>query len=300
MKGRMPACSTVSLAGKQTTSGLIPGLNKEITYKHPFKPVKDNIHNTLIDQGLPCGNRIGHHPFNPKTFKAPDQHKRPHSILDVIRDFSHSYFEAKLHKSLYYHLDQMGNYSRQIRSEFREMISMGCSILTHYYDVLTGCVGFQDSNGNYIHLSYQQLAERLNVSLIRVKRFFNFLKERKFVTIVENRKKDEHGNWKSNSSKKIINSSFFINTLGIKAWEKIKSYREWLYKKARPKTHKEIKNMSILQSIMGQANTETRKIKSPSSVNQQKQNVEKALLLYERDPSRSLSDYLKDIQNNKI
>ncbi|HEX4373879.1 MAG TPA: hypothetical protein VHZ50_11305 [Puia sp.] len=257
--------------------------------------------NNLDDQEFLAGNRIGHCPSDPKTFIPPQYHKRAPSIVEIIKSFSESYFQAKLHKSLYYHFDQCGNATRQIRSEFREMISIGCSILTHYYDVMTGEIGFRNDAGQSIRFSYQQLAKKLNVSLIRVKRFFAFLKEREFVTIIEDKKKDKNGIWKSNVSKKIINPRFFIETLGISAWKKICNYKDWQIKKARPKTSKQHNNFSMVKNILSIG----RRGKMKKSFVENKQDSEKernlvkiAMEMYERDPSRNLSDYLKELKTN--
>lgn len=287
MMGRKPACSTPVFEATSTTSGLVEMHGKYNTIK------------LFAEQGLPFGNRIGHCPYNPKCFTPPEHHKRPISLLEVIRDFKESYFEIKLHKALYHHFDKEGKGGRQIRSEFREMISMGCAILTHYYDVTTGEIGFINQFGKSIRLSYEQLADILKVSLIRVKRFFKFLKNRNFITIIEDKKKDDKGNWKSNVSKKVLNPSFFIETLGIKAWRKICSYKEWLFKKSKPKTIKQKDNLSLVKNIFSSIGV--KKVKNhfqeyTKNTDQERNLIHEALQRYERDPSRSLSDYLKELK----
>lgn len=293
MMGRMPAYSTQSFDGGSTTSGLV-------SVQHGIKMKNnDNNQNILQYQGFRRGNRIGHSPSNPKQFASPAHHKRASSLLEIIREFSASYFETKVYKALYHHIDGNGNITRKIRSEFREMISMGCAILTHYYDVMTGEIGFRNDAGKYIRFSYKQLAAKLGVSVIRIKRFFKFLKDRGLVTIIEDKGKDEKGIWKSNVSRKIINPTFFIHTLGINAWKKISRYKEWLLKKIKPKTKKQTGNLSMIKNLISTMvqNAAIRKSKpEPDNSYKEKLLVEKAMILYEKDPSRSLSDYLKELK----
>lgn len=176
---------------------------------------------------------------------------------------------------------------------------MGCSILTHYYDVMTSEIGFRNDSGNMIRFSYKQLAAKLNVSLIRVKRFFKFLKTRNFVTIIETKTKDQKKGWRSNVSIKKLNPNFFINTLGIDAWKKICRYKDWLMKKIKPKTKKQCDNLLMVKNLISTmvANSDVRKSKSDKdNPYKEKILVENALILHQKDPSKSLSDYLKDLK----
>lgn len=287
--GRMPACSTNSLVGERTTSGLMSfyGTN--------------NTANRLIDQGFLGGNRIGHSPSTPKQFIAPSSHKRPPSLSDIIKEFSQSYFESHIYQGLYYHFDKDGKATRKMRSEFREMISMGCSILTHYYDVMSGEIGFRNEYGKMIRFSYKQFSIKLNVSIIRVKRFFKYLKDRNFITIIEDKGKDEKGAWKSNISRKLLNPSFFIRTLGMDAWKKISQFKDWLIKRSKPKTKDQSANVSMVKSLISTmvANVKTRKSKTTdTTVYKDKLLIEKALILHQEDPSKSLADYLKELKHD--
>jgi hypothetical protein len=290
MMGRKPAYCTYELDGIRTTSGLVSDYKSDI------------INNCTKDQRLSTGNRIGHCPSSPKSFISPQGHSRPPSISDIVKDFSTSYFEASLCKNLYYHFNQDGKVTRKMRSEFREMVSMGCSILTHYYDVMTGEVGFRNETGKMVRYSYKQLAAKLGVSLIRVKRFFKFLKERGFITLIEDKGKDDKGNWKSNVSIKRLNPAFFINTLGVGAWKKISRYRDWLMKKVKPASKKQTGNVLMIKSLISTMvnNANIRKSKpGVDSSYKEKLLVEKAMILYETDPSRSLSEYLKKLKQPK-
>src|SRR5581483_705225 len=190
IKGRTPAYCAIYCKEGSTISGVISGNNSGLGTP---ELVPDNIVKTLKKQVVALGNRIGHNPKAPKTFISPENHKRPPSLLEVIGSFTDSYFKTKLYKTLYHHLDKSGNSIRQIRSEFREMISMGCSLLTHYYDVMSGEIGFRNDSGQFVRLSYEQLANKLNVSIQRLKRFFTFLKDRNLIRILEDKKKDENG-----------------------------------------------------------------------------------------------------------
>lgn len=297
MMGRKPANRTDELESLCTDSGSI----SRFFDRHSSKTREDNNQKDSNYQRLSYGNRIGHSPKSPKRFESPSNHKRPVSITDVINDFHHSYFEAKLHKYFYYHLAKDGSPNRLIRSEFREMISTGCAILTHYYDVLTGEIGFTNDKGHHVRLSYRQLAERLKVSLLRVKRFFRYLKDRGFVRIIEDKKMNENGEWKSNVSRKIVNPAFFIQTLGIDAWKKISCLKEWLIKKAKPRTKREQRNVSMLKNMFSSAASTVTKPKSaPKYQNPDKERdlIRIAMEAYERDPSKPPSEYLKEIRSN--
>lgn len=289
MMGRKPAYCTYDLDAIRTTSGLVSDYKRDI------------INNSLKDQRFSTGNRIGHCPSSPKSFVPPDGHKRPPSISDIIKDFSSSYFESSVYKSLYYHVTKEGELSRKIRSEFREMISIGCSILTHYYDVMSGELGFRNEQGRYIRFSYQSLADKLNVSLIRVKRFFKFLKAKGFVELIYDKRKDSKGNWTSNISRKIIKPSFFLATLGISAWKKISNYKEWLIKKAKPKSKSQKENVNMVKNLISSVGIVKMKIKNPfaeSKVCPEKERdlIKDAMDRYERDPTKSLSEHLQDLK----
>ena len=287
MNGKEPASCTVDFETTGATSG-----NHDIH-------VVDNINKLLNDQEFSFGNRIGHCPESPKQFLSPENHTRPHSILNVIKSFSASYFEAKIYKNLYYHLDKDGKSSRLIRSEFREMISLGASIITHYYDVLSGEIGFRNERGKDIRISYQKMASTLGVSLIRVKRFFHFLKQRNFITIIQDKKKDQNGNWKSNISRKIVKPSFFINTLGISAWKNITKYKEWLIKKAKPSTKKAKDNVDMVKHLItsiGQSIVKSVPFRRSGNPDKEKDFISKAMDRYEKDPSKSLSEHLKQLK----
>ncbi len=296
MMGRKPANRTIELEPLRTASGYISGY---FEYNNLKKPVY-NIEKDLKNQCFSSGNRIGHDPKKPKQFVSPQNHRRPPSLSEVIRDFNESNLEAKLYKRLYYHLDKNGTPARLIRSEFREMISTGCAILTHYYDVLTGEIGFRNEKGKHIRLSYESIAELLKVSLIRVKRFFGFLKDRGLVQIIQDKSKDETGQWKSNISRKIISPRFFIDTLGIAAWKKITSLKEWLIKKVKPKTKHEQRNRLMLTDIMKSgaimAKPKTAAPKNDTNPEMESKLVRMAMEAYELDRSRPPSDYLREIK----
>lgn len=253
------------------------------------------MHNALKDPVFLYGNRIGHNPKFPKRFFAPSNHRRPESLSDIIKEFSESYSKPKEHKGLYCHRDSSGVHTRLMRSERREMISMGCSILTHYYDVMTGEIGFRNEKGAFIRFSYEWLAEKLGVSLARVKKFFGFLKERQFIRIVEDRKKDANGNWASNISRKIIKSSFFIQTLGISRWKKIMQYRKWLEKNANPYTDKERENTTLLKDMLKGAFAKP-KYEPRSNPDQMKNLAAMAIDRHQEDPSKSIGEHYLELK----
>ena len=286
MKGRIPACSAVPYKRHGTTSG-------------SASEAENYTQSVMGDQTILSGNRIGHNPLIPKRFIAPSSHKRPATLSEIIGDFSDSYYNPTHYQGLYHHQSVHGKGSRLIRSEFREMISIGCALLTHYYDVMTGEIGFTNEIGKRIRFSYEQLAEKVGVSLIRIKRFFHFMKERQYITIIEDKKKDDRGGWSSNISRKIIKPAFFIETLGKGAWRKIVKYREWLMKSAKPKNTNQKENVTMVQALLSQAFSRKEaplsqpKIRPPDK----EQNlIHLAMERFKEHPSKTLSDYLRELR----
>lgn len=282
------------------------------------KTVPDNDTAICIPLQDRSGNRIGHNPLLPKRFTPPKHHSRPASIFEVVHWFNGSIMESKLYKNLYYHLNDEKNPTRLIRSEFREMVSMGCALLTHYYDAITSELGFSNDKGKWVRLSYQQLANKLSVSVIRIKRFFKFLKDRGLVSIVYDKKCDDKGNWTSNISRKYLNSSFFIETLGMRAWRKIVTYKNWLLKKKKPKTKKEKENTMLLSTMVRDTlsnssrsqqkksltssvsnllnSSKPSKYSNNISIEKNKSLIAKALDMYKQKPDKTVGDYLRDLQ----
>lgn len=295
MMGRKPAYCAPTIANLDgTISGYVPCYGNEYNVENLTQKIDKN-------QLLLTGNRIGHDPKRPKEFVPPTHHKRPPTLSEIISEFGSSYFETKLYKYLYHHVDVHDIPTRRIRSEFREMISLGCSVITHYYDAITGEIGFHNETGKFIRLSYEQLAEKINVSSIRIKRFFDFLKKRNMIIICQDREIDSKGNWKSNKARKIVPAAFFIKTLGMKAWDKIKKYRDYLFKKQKPKTKKQIENVSMLGGLGANLKKGTFKVMKKTEhpyrdPQKEQQMINDAIQAHKQDPSRSPTEWLAYIK----
>lgn len=288
---RISACNVLhSLVGSNITSGT--------TSTEENATAKANV------LQLSLGNKIGHNPLLLKKFLPKKEHSRPSSIFEIVNWFNGSVMESKLYKILYYHLDDQKSPTRLLRSEFREMVSIGCAILTHYYDVLSGELGFKDDKGKRVRISYEFLAKKLSVSLIRVKRFFKFLKDRGLVSIQQDKNKDEKGNWTSNISRKFLKPAFFIDTLGIQAWRKIQRLKDWILKRSRPKTKDQKENVSTVNQLIKNAITSLPRIvkrishsRSGDDGEKEKTIIARARYLFERDSSRSLGEYYQQIKS---
>lgn len=205
------------------------------------------------------GNRCGHNPESPRVFTPSAKQKRPQTITELMSWFRGTIQQPDLYKMLYFHLNEDEKAKRLIRSEFREMISMGCTIILNYYDVVTGEVGFRNEKGNWVSISYQTIANKLSVSLIRVKRFFSFMRRRGFIITVQSRRKDEYNKWRSNVCRKSVPPVFFIKTIGIEAWKKVLRFKEWVIKKGRKGKDQITEVSSIFTSLLGKQITETKK-----------------------------------------
>jgi len=231
------------------------------------------------------GNKCNHNPLLPKQFIPPKEHKpKPFTIIELTKAFQEAYFKP----------DDLPHFfrpeGRLLRSEFREMLTLGCAIIAYYYDIQTGELGFHDQRGKWVTLSYQGLANKLNVSLIRIKRFFRALRKRRWITIKPNRKKDAQGNYKSCPANKIINRAFFLETLGIKAWLKIEKFKKWSLKKSKKiKISENCSNVikSIFKNIPRAKNT------TRNEIERKRQLADKAIALYKQNPSRPISEHYK-------
>lgn len=321
MKGRIPACCNGKAGHLFATSGDVS------TYG------EYNISEKLTDQGFLKGNRIGHNPLSPKIYDRPrDQKPLPPPLADVVMAIKEAYFNPKKYQDFCYHRDNKGLPRRQIRSEFRELLLLVLTIITNCYDAETGILGFENKKGISILYSYKQFAKKLNISLPRIKKAFGFLKIRGFVSIRQNRKKNQFGIWTSNIAEKFVKSIFFIRLVGHKGWleiKKLKSLREEERRKMTPKieTEEQKENITRLKYEINSFLNKSRANKPTSmttypfynkvdnSINKQPQKyrppayedssdpvVEKKLIemvidLHQRDPSKSPSEYLRVLKD---
>lgn len=192
------------------------------------------------------GNGCGHHPKLYRSFTPPKDHKSRYvQLQDIVHGFNHSYSDRKKNKHFYWHKDKENRVIRQIRSCFAELLASGGALISYYYDVKTGVIGFFNQYGKWINISYNTMASRLNVPENRIKRLFKFLKERKYVTVTRQWYKNHENKIRAKSAKKSLMPAFFIEALGIAAWRKIERLRDKLCKRERKEEVKALKVASI-------------------------------------------------------
>jgi hypothetical protein len=188
-----------------------------------------------------CNFKTKHHPKKLREFIAPKDHKpRQYQLTDLIHAFHNSYYWPKKHTTFYYRLSEYARPLKQYRSEFRELLSRGCAAIVHYYNIATSKLGFTCKiTGKWVDISYKTLAKVIDVHISSIKRLFSWMKMRKFISIKRKNRHDEKGRRRAIASEKTIHPSFFFETLGYKAWEKIKSAKRKEDKKEKRLTYKE-------------------------------------------------------------
>jgi hypothetical protein len=244
------------------------------------------------------GNRIGH---DPKAFKKFDQRgaKRPPTLLEILKLFDGPSLNTKNYPEFYFHKDEAGAYTRQIRSELREGVDNLFSAFIFFYQMETGEILCPNGVNGLVSPTLEWLAARTGMSLIRIKRICRFLENRGFIIFEEQKSCDSSGKYKSKPARKFLTLKFFM-TLGQKYWHKIKLLKEWAFKKRRPVINiLKLANEMIKDSI-------TPIIKKPkyesenssNSVRKEKSLYEQAEYLYEKDPSIPKEEYFRRLKYN--
>jgi hypothetical protein len=249
-------------------------------------------------QAIVSGNRCGHAPDAPRFFSPPDHHKRRPAVLDrAIDKWEEVYWKAKkfFNKLATFHV-----HGRQVRSERREAIAAVSQVLLHYLELSTLRVGFYIGLNKFIHLDIDYIAKKANLSFSRAKRAITALAEAGYIKITRQYKKKEDGTFDGEPSVREIAVQFFID-LGMDV-QKVFFARDWKRKKEEKEqakgTLKKLKGMiQAVASFSSHIAPSKTKRHYSSSIDQDL--VSKALALHQADPSRSPSDYLKELQRLK-
>lgn len=248
-------------------------------------------------QAIVSGNRCGHAPDAPRFFCPPESHRRRPAVLDrAIDKMEVVYRKAKkfFNKLATTHTD-----GRQVRSERREAIAAVSQVLLHYLELSTLKVGFYVGFNKFIHLDIEYIAKKANLSFSRAKRAITALAEAGYIKITRQYKKKEDGTFDGEPSIREIAIQFFID-LGMDV-QKLFFARDWKRKKEEKAQAKSgLKKLkSIVQAVTSFSghivSLKTRKQGAPLDQNL----INQALALHRTDPSRSCSDYLKELQRLK-
>lgn len=248
-------------------------------------------------QAIVTGNRCGHAPDAPRFFSPPDHHKRRPAVLDrAIDKWEEVYWKAKkfFRKLATFHI-----HGRQVRSERREAIAAVSQVLLHYLELSTLRVGFCVGLNKFIHLDIEYIAKKANLSFSRAKRAITALADAGYIKITRQYKKKEDGTFDGEPSVREIAVQFFVD-LGMDV-QKLFFARDWKRKKEEKAQAKSgLKKLKgIVQAVTSFSGhiISSNKRKQGASINQDL--ISEALALHQADPSRSPSDYLKELQRRK-
>ena len=260
-------------------------------------------------QAIVSGNRCGHVPDAPRFFNPPDHHKRRPAVLDrAIDAWEVVYRKAK---KFFNKLATSHDNGRQVRSERREAIAAVSQVMLHYLELSTLWVGFYVSHNKFIHLDIEFIANKAGLSFSRAKRAIADLEEEGYVKTTRQYKKKEDGTFEGEPSIREISVQFFID-LGFDM-QKLFFARDWKRKKdekAQAKNGiKKLKGMvQAVTSFSGKLLTSSRQqpqrygscgqvpLKQGTAATIDQNLISQALALHQADPSRSPSDYLKELQ----
>jgi hypothetical protein len=249
-------------------------------------------------QAVITGNRCGHSPDAPRFFSPPDHHKRRPTILDrAIDRWEEVYRKAK---KFLKKLATSHDNGRQVRSERREAIAAVSQVLLYYLELSTLQVGFSIGLNKFIYLDIEYIAKRANLSFSRAKRAIKALADAGYIKITRQYKKKEDGTFDGEPSIREIAVQFFID-LGMDV-QKLFFARDWKRKKeekAQSKAAlKKLKDtIQAVTSFGGHIASSKTKRQGAPSIDQDL--ISQALALHQADPSRSPSDYLKELQRLK-
>ena len=259
-------------------------------------------------QAIVSGNRCGHVPDAPRFFNPPDHHKRRPAVLDrAIDAWEVVYRKAK---KFFSKLATSHDNGRQVRSERREAIAAIAQAILHYLELSTLRVGFYVGN-KFVHLDIAYLAEKAGLSLSRAKRAIADLAEAGYVKVIRQYKKKEDGTFEGKPSIREITVQFFIDLgLDVQKLFFARDHKRKKEEKAHAKSGlKKLKGIiQAVTSFSGNIITSNRQqptrygssgqvpLKQGEVATIDQNLISQALALHQADPSRSCTDYLKELQ----
>lgn len=259
-------------------------------------------------------NYCRHFPDRPRFFAAPASHKpRALTIQETIKRLYSSYFNPnKELRTLQLHLDTTGH---QVRSERREAVISLLSAMTYYVDDATGRVGRLLDNGIFKDLTIKKLANYAHLRLKRAKRAMKDIVRAGYLKVTRQYDRLPDGSFLALPSIREFTPKFFME-LEVKGelWVKWFANKTW-------KKEKEIKKVTKLAKARARAavgiikeglntfsaGTKNRmdkvagiikRVTKPKQVNidYEKQMIKMALEMFNLDPSRSHTEYLRELK----
>jgi hypothetical protein len=304
-EGRKPAQGVEGFDGANTLSSYTNTLGGE------------NIQQNAVSQLLTHVNCCNHIPFVPKLFVIPSKNKpRAKVVQETDKRLHSAYAKPKTSlKTLQFH-DESGN---QVRSERREAAIALLQVMNYYQDDSTGRVGRLQDNGSFHDLSLSKLAKHAGIQLKRAKRAMVDIVRSGYIKVIKQFVRNSEGQVKGLPSIRSFLPKFFID-LDVKGemWTKWFQQRGWAKERSEKKVTKQDRKksramMGLIKENLGNFGTVAKNgVKKvlgnllsvptvPSQAErdlsiQYKQNMtRKALDMFNLDPSRTISEYYKNL-----
>jgi hypothetical protein len=279
------------------------------------------IHQNGVSQQPSAKNYCNHVPFEPKLFVIPTDHKpRAKVVQETDKRLQAAYGKPKASlKSLQFH-DESGH---QVKSQRREAAIALLQVMNYYQDDATGRIGRLKNNGSFGDHSLSKLAKYAGIKLRRAIRAMADIIKAGYIKVVRQFDNDKDtGRYKGIPSIRSFLPKFFID-LDVKGsiWTKWFSQRGWANERMEKKVNKVDKKTAraamglitqivngvggatkkgakkIMGLVTGIPKEESAKRKEARIAYQQKIG-RKALDLFNLDPSKSISEYYRSLQES--
>lgn len=277
--------------------------------------VADIMHHAAHSQ-QPFPNYCRHLPAYPEFFKIPVNHKpRAKIIQEAIERLKSAYFKPKKNlTTLQVHVETTGN---QVKSQRRNAAIAILQVMLYYLDDATGRVGRRLESGGYNDLSISKLASYAGLRLKRAKRALAHIIKAGYIRVTRQYIRAENGDIFAKPSIREVTPKLFIE-LDVKGdlWTKWFSNKIWKKEQLEKKGSKVDKRKArammglISEGLKGAKKKaksgfdnildKTRKIVNPekSNVELEKRLIHKALECFNLDPSKTVSEYYRELSND--
>lgn len=299
-EGRKPAQCVNTLEGVSTKSSYI---NED----------RETIHQTDVENQLFVRNFCNHEPLAPKLFVIPaNQKPRAKIVQETHAKLQSAYHKPKSSlKTLQFH-DLTGY---RVKSQRREAAMALLQVMNHYQDDSSGQIGRLQASGTFHSLSLSKLAYHAGIQYKRAKRAMSDIIRAGYMKVIKQfvRCKDT-GVVKGLPSLRSFLPKFYIDLdVDGAIWTKWYSQRSWAKERNQKKMTKSDRKKSqamigfIKDSLTGMgaavkkgAGKMLGKILTVPSVKNaeslvayRREMTKKAIDMYRKEPSRSISDYYK-------
>lgn len=272
--------------------------------------VADIMHDDAHSQ-QPFPNYCRHLPAYPEFFKMPGNHKpRAKIIQEAITRLMDAYFKPKKQlTALQMHTQTTGN---QVKSQRRNAAIAILQAMLYYIDDATGRVGRRVDNGGFNDLSIRKLADYAGLRLKRAKRAMADIVKAGYIKVTRQYIRAENGDIFALPSIREVTPKLFVE-LDIKGdlWTKWFSNKIWKKEQLEKKGIKTDKRKArAMMGLINEGLSRTGKkamngfkgiVKRVTGekavdVSREKDLIASALEMHKLDPSKPLSEYLKELR----